>query len=100
MATFYYHYLPLLLLLKVVAFVFILVFLSFFSPFFFCSALLFVSYFIYLFISQQRGNHQRADGWTDGRTDEQWTSSGWTSTLHEFSLAVGWNLFLMVAAMV
>ena len=99
MATFYYHYLPLLLLLKVVAFVFILVFLSVFPPFF-CSALLFVSYFIYLFISQQRGNHQRADGWTDGRTDEQWTSSGWTSTLHEFSLAVGWNLFLMVAAMV
>jgi len=73
MATFYYHYLLLLLLLKVVAFVFILVLLP--LPFF-CSPLLFVSYFIYLFISQQRGNHQRADG----RTDEQRTSSGWTYT--------------------
>ena len=95
MATFYYHYLPLLLLLKVVAFVFILVFLPFFPPFF-CSALLFVSYFIYFFPN----NAEIINEQTDGRTDEQWTSSGWTSTLHEFSLAVGWNLFLMVAAMV
>ena len=70
MATFYYHYLPLLLLLKVVAFVFILVFLSFFPPFFLlCSAL---RELFYLFLSQQRGNHQRADGRTDGRAvDEQ-----------------------------
>ena len=91
MATFYYHYLLLLLLLKVVAFVFILVLLP--LPFFLLSSALRELFYLFIYFPTTRKSSTSRR--TDGRAaDEQ------RMDVYEFSLAVGWNLFLMVAAMV